>query len=455
MTYQDPILIRKANLAFQNVLAYMPHLAGLVQLIDLRLDERISTAGIFASGKLLYNPHWLEELSNRDVSFILAHELMHLILSSHSRGMGEDSQIVNIAHDVIINHKLEKVFGFKTPAGGLRYDYLFTWEDKQKHFKIENASLEEIVQLLKKEHINKFLQNRKCWFRSPKTKINNGNNSQLEEALKDILNNEALNNTTQNPQTNNNNEDMFSDVLTEKLELKLFPSETIKKLELKKSQLQNKVWETISLETIQEKIINSLSNQGKGNSPGNQSYTYQALKNHFAPPWQWAMQQWMESTAPSQRTYSRPSRRGQHKNFVRPGKLRIGYTLHIVLDTSGSMDHVIPKALAVIGSFCKNMNITTIHLIQSDTEVTSDDWVDIGDLDNYEIKGFGGSDMSSAMYLLAEDPEVERIIVITDGDIGYPASPLPYETLWVLTGGSNYGYEYFKPGYGKIITIDD
>ena len=65
------------------------------------------------------------------------------------------------------------------------------------------------------------------------------------------------------------------------------------------------------------------------------------------------MQQWLEATCSSQNTYSRPSRRGQYADFVRLGKQHEGYTLHIVLDTSGSMTEELSKILGVIGAFVK------------------------------------------------------------------------------------------------------
>ena len=58
--------------------------------------------------------------------------------------------------------------------------------------------------------------------------------------------------------------------------------------------------------------------------------------------------------------------------------------------------------------------------------------------------------MSPAMLQLAEDSEVERIIVITDGYIGFPQNPPPYEVLWVLTPRN----DSFRPDYGQIVFVD-
>jgi hypothetical protein len=46
-------------------------------------------------------------------------------------------------------------------------------------------------------------------------------------------------------------------------------------------------------------------------------------------------------------------------------------------------------------------------------------------LSTFTIAGFGGNDMSPGLLRLAEDPEVEVAMVITDGCVDYPAEPVP------------------------------
>lgn len=113
------------------------------------------------------------------------------------------------------------------------------------------------------------------------------------------------------------------------------------------------------------------------------------------------------------------------------------------------MYDTLSRILGVIASFCDSLMIPEIHLLQCDTEVTSDEWLSPEELQNYTIRGMGGSDMTPGMEYLAQDPEVENLIVITDGYIDYPDEAMPYEVLWVLTE------EYdFRPAYGKIIQLE-
>jgi predicted metal-dependent peptidase len=86
--------------------------------------------------------------------------------------------------------------------------------------------------------------------------------------------------------------------------------------------------------------------------------------------------------------------------------------------------------------------------LQCDTRVTHDDWVDPEELARYPIAGGGGSDMSPEMRHLAGDPEVEAVLVITDGDISCPSETPPYVVLWALTQESS-----FDPGYGQRLVL--
>ena len=89
--------------------------------------------------------------------------------------------------------------------------------------------------------------------------------------------------------------------------------------------------------------------------------------------------------------------RGQRDDgVVLCGRLREGWTLHIVLDTSGSMVSMLPKVLGAIASFCEGAGVSEVHILQCDVEVTRDEWLEPAQLAEYNVAGFGGSDMSPA-----------------------------------------------------------
>ena len=103
------------------------------------------------------------------------------------------------------------------------------------------------------------------------------------------------------------------------------------------------------------------------------------------------------------------------------------------------MEDLLGKALGAIAAFCESVAISEIRILQCDVVVTVDEWVRVEELEAYEIRGMGGSDMSAALVRLADDPEVESVIVLTDGDIAYPNEEPPYRLLWALVGDDRYG----------------
>jgi predicted metal-dependent peptidase len=146
----------------------------------------------------------------------------------------------------------------------------------------------------------------------------------------------------------------------------------------------------------------------------------------------------------------RASRRGAERtDIVMPGRHRHSMMLNVILDTSGSMSDEIPFALGAIADFCEATGIDDIRVIQCDTAVTSDEMLSPSELAEYEIKGYGGSDLTPALLALAEDPRVNATIVITDGDITYPTDQMPYAVLWAVPGEST----TFAPPYGRVITM--
>ena len=98
-------------------------------------------------------------------------------------------------------------------------------------------------------------------------------------------------------------------------------------------------------------------------------------------------------TSPGERTFMRASRRGAERtDIVLPGRQRHSIMLNIILDTSGSMTSDIPLALGAIADFCEATGIDDIRVVQCDTAVTSDDMLSPGELAEYEVRGYGGSD---------------------------------------------------------------
>jgi predicted metal-dependent peptidase len=417
-----PALDRKAERAIlkrienglRMVTVPLPHLAGLAAAVRVHLDWRVPTMGIFASGRLVANPGFTSRLKDNELVFVLAHELLHLALRTHDRARGSGRLEFNYAHDYIINDILRSELGFATiPAGGLDMPGA------------KERSAEDIVLEMR----------RNADLMRSRTQVWEGKDATVRQALGRGRGNGA---SADAP-----NADDAGDVLADQTEREMFPAEA-------QDQARQKAEIEAAIARGQALAAAIGRQRARGTASGGMSALVSALRGQLRPAWQSALQRWIESSSAGERTFARPSRRGSDRaDLVMPGRRRTSWTLNVVLDTSGSMTEVIPLALGAIADFCDGAGVDHIRLVQCDTLVTADETVSPDELASYAVRGFGGSDLSPAMLMLADDPLVRAAVIITDGDIAFPTEPMPYAVLWVLPHGAA-----FNPPYGQVISMD-
>jgi predicted metal-dependent peptidase len=385
-----------------------PHLAGLAAAVRVDIDDSVPTMGIFASGRMVANAAFTAKLSSNDLQFVLAHELLHLALRTHDRAVGSGQLEFNYAHDYIINDMLRHALGINTiPAGGLDMPGA------------RDRAAEDIV-----------LEMRRNGKNTPsRTQVWDGVIVTVEQALGG--------NGQPSPSA------APGDVLDAKLEREMFPDDSVE--QAKRTQAMK---DLAAKGMAMAKAIGLM--RGRGADAGNAQQNVRALRGIYRTPWHVAVQRWLEGVSPGERTYQRASRRGAERtDIVLPGRQRHSTTLNIILDTSGSMSGEIPGALGAIADFCEATGIDDIRVIQCDTAVTSDEVLSPVELAEYEVRGYGGSDLTAALLALSDDPRVTAAIIITDGDIAYPAEPMPYAVLWAVPGETT----SFAPPYGRVVTM--
>ena len=394
-----------------------PHLAGLCAATRVALDDRVPTMGVFASGRLVANPAFAARLKDNELVFVLAHEMLHLALRTHDRAKGSSRLEFNYAHDYIINDMLRAELGFASiPAGGLDMPGA------------RERSAEEIV-----------LEMRRNGDAQTKSRVWEGDASAARRVF-------AKGGGKPGETSEGDASGDAGDVLGEDLEREMFPSD---------AEAQRAAAER--MKELAAKALGLAKAMGAmkgppGSDPGAASQMTGALRGLYRTPWQLGLQRWLESVAPGDRTFNRPSRRGADRaDVVLPGRKREGWILNVVLDTSGSMTDELPRALGAIADFCDAVAVDAVRIVQCDTVVTSDELVDPAELARRELRGFGGSDLSPAMLHLAADPTVRATAVVTDGDVAYPAERMPYDVLWIVTPP---GSASFAPPYGQVVVME-
>lgn len=393
------------------VTAPLPHLAGLAAAVRVSIDERVPTMGVFASGRMVANPAFVARLKDNELIFVLAHELLHLALRTHDRARGSGQLEFNYAHDYIINDILRVELGFTSiPAGGLDMPGA------------REKSAEQIVLEMRRNADR--MSSRSRVFEGEQVSVRGmfGPGSGSPQERQDA-----------------------GDVLDDKTEQKLFPGDAADQVEQAKA-MREAAAKALAL----ARAMGAMKGKGAATGAAGQEVV-SALRGLYRTPWEMSLQKWMESVAPGERTFTRPSRRGANRNdIVLPGRRRESWMLNVVLDTSGSMTDEIPRVLGAVADFCDAVAVDEIRVVQCDTAVTSDEVLSPTELADYRVSGYGGSDLTPAMLALAEDPRVTACLIVTDGDIAFPPEEMPYGVLWVLpenTGAS------FRPPYGSVVAM--
>lgn len=383
-----------------------PHLSGLAAAMRVNIDDSVPTMGVFASGRLVVNRAFTARLSPHDLIFVLAHELLHLALRTHDRAVGSGRLEFNYAHDYIINDMLRHALGVSSiPAGGLDMPGA------------REKSAEQIVLEMRRDG------------RSPsQSRVWEGQAVSLEDLI-----------AGGQPGADEN----AGDVLDAARERQMFPGDAAEQ-----AARAQAVRDLAAKGMAMAKAMGLM--KGRGLDAGNGRQNVRALRGIYRTPWQIALQRWLEGVAPAERTFMRASRRGADRDdVVMPGRQRYSLMLNVILDTSGSMSDEIPFALGAIADFCEATGIDEIRVVQCDTEVTGDQMLSPAELAEYNIQGYGGSDMTPAMKALSDDPRVTSAIIITDGDISYPTDAMPYAVLWAVPGETT----SFAPSYGRVVTM--
>jgi predicted metal-dependent peptidase len=435
------LALERAKQALRLVCAELPHVAGLAHLVRLKTSRYFPVAAVGASGLVCVNTDVFATIPLADAAFVLAHELLHLALDTHSRRGDTNAHLVNVAHDFIINDMLSDEMGRGVPLDGL------------VRAGARTESLESLVVDLSRTATRRRVN---CWGavgpqrrrRPPLGK------SPIREALEDAGMVPPEPPPPPDPLGDRSEPqgDLISAAQEEMLEPELSPQER----QQRREQIRRAAAKALSVGALRAKLDAAQDDSIPAAAPDRGEQLMRAIRTAYQPPWQLALQRRMDAVAPAGRTYAKASRRGAERDdgVVLCGRKREGWTLHIVLDTSGSMADALPMVLGTIGSFCDGAGVAEVHILQCDIEVTRDEWLEPAQLAEYRIAGFGGSDMSPGLNRLGEDEEVSAALVLTDGYIEYPAEEPPYSVLWALfTSGYGRNAE-FRPPYGETVILD-
>jgi predicted metal-dependent peptidase len=438
--------LERIHRALRLVTVPFPYLAGLAAAARVALDARVPTMGVFASGRMVANAAFVARLSDADLRFVVAHELMHLALRTHQRALGADRMQFNVAHDYIINDLLRAELGVAhVPAGGL--------DMPGARLRSAEAILLELRRAAPPPDAGGRARVR-VWSAAgsaagrgaPGERCGRGGPPADRAAGA-----RTDDGGTSEPRAADGGDRAADDgdVLADATEREWFGDDATEQ-RARARAAEEAARRGAELARALGRLPGAVLTQ-MGLGAGGLCAEVDARRGAWRVPARLALQRGLEAASIGPRTFERPSRRAYAvPDAVLAGRRRDSVLLNLVLDTSGSMTDALPAALGAIADACDALGIDAVRLVQCDAEVARDELLEPHALARMRIDGFGGSDLSPALRRLAQDPTVHAVAVLTDGDVLLPAEPLPFDLTWLLPPHAG---PSFHPPQGRVVPL--
>ena len=316
---------------------------------------------------LFYSVPFFAKMTNKEVEFVIAHEILHCVYDHMTRREDRDPQIHNIAADYIVNNTLVRDnIGTKPADIPIFQDFKYDGKTSEEVYdeiykKYDEEELKQLGQLLD-EHIDwdkDSQDNQKAPSKKGKKK-GEGQPSYSKEELKKIR------------------------------------------------------------DEIKESMMGAAQAAGAGKVPAE---IERMIKELTEPKMNWReiLRQQIQSTIKNDYTYIRPSRKGWHTGAVLPG-INYDETIDICIgiDMSGSIGNdQAADFLGEVQGIMSEYQDYNIKVWCFDTKVYNeqDFTADNGnELSQYQLMGGGGTDFNANWeYMKEQDITPKRFIMFTDG----------------------------------------
>jgi|LakMenEpi03Aug12_release.lakeMendotaPanAssembly.Ray.scaffolds.fasta_scaffold87139_3 predicted metal-dependent peptidase len=382
--------------------SFFGNLATRLQLINA--DDWCATAATDGR-KFYYNSRFVMLLKPKEVEFLVAHEVLHVVYDHMGRRGERDPQLFNIANDYAVNADLKrhKVGQFITTVPCL-YETKYDGKSSEEIYddlmqNVEKISMDDLVNQLLDDHLD-----------------GDGDGE---------------------------GEDGDGDGDKETKGKGKRPKMTAEEREQLKQE-------------IKQAILNAASSAEAGSLPKG---VERLIKDVTSPvmPWRELIQTNLTSAIKTDFSFMRPSRRGWHMDAIMPA-MTPGEEIDVdvFIDLSGSISDAQGRAfLSEVAGMMSAFDGYRINVACFDTEVynpqtfTSEN---LESVDQYELVGGGGTDFDSIFNFLKKEGRVpNRLIVFTDG---YPFGSWGDEnycdTTWIIHGDPNP-----NPPFGTFALYDD
>lgn len=352
--------------------------------------------------KFYYNSRFIMKLKPKEVEFLVAHEILHVVYDHMGRRLSRDPQIWNIADDYVVNADLKrhKVGEFITTVPCLyesKYDGKpaeEVYDDLMKN--VQKISLDDLIDQLLDDHMD-------------------------------------------------GDEGADGDDGDEK----------DGKGKAKRPSMSQEERDRVRQE-VKQAIISAAQGAEAGTLPKGVERLIKDTTNPVMP-WRELIQTNLTSAIRNDYSWARPSRRSWHMDAIMPGMTpgeEIDVT--VAIDMSGSIsEKQASMFLGEIGGMMGSFSGYKVHVFCFDTKTYNPadfDSDNMDSIDEYQPAGGGGTDFDVIFeYLKDNDISPKRLIVFTDGyPCGSWGDPEYCDTTWIIHGNRDP-----HPPFGTFAIYDE
>ena len=366
----DRIIVARVGLLLRH--PFFGNMATRLRIVAA--DDWLPTAAVDGRN-LYYNTQFFNAMNNKEIEFVVAHEILHCVFDHLGRRGDRNPMIYNISADYIVNNLLVRdKIGDKPRIVDCYQDFKYTdWTSEEVY--------DEIYEEAKK------------------------NGDEYLKQLGEMLD-EHLEGLGDGQGDSDGDADETEDANGNKVSKK---QPKYSKDEMRKIK-----------DEIKEGMLSAAQAAGAGNTPAE---VQRMIKELTEPKMNWReiLRQQIQSTIKSDYTFMRPSRKGQMTGVVLPGmNFDESIDLCVGLDMSGSIGNAQAQDfLGEVKGIMDEYKDYKIKLWCFDTKVYNeqDFSADGGDdLLDYDIIGGGGTDFDvNWEYMKYNDIQPKKFIMFTDG----------------------------------------
>ena len=368
------------------------------RLRSVAADDWLPTAAVDGRN-LYYNTQFFNAMGNKEIEFVVAHEILHMVFDHLDRREERNPMLYNISADYIVNNTLVR------DRIGEKPKIVDCFQD----FKYEGWTSEEVYDELFKEaqkNGEEFLK-------------------QLGEMLDEHLESDSDGDSEEGQEGQDGNGNTVSKSKPK------YSKEEMKKIK----------------DEIKENMISAAQSAGAGNVP---SAVARIIKELTEPKinWRELLRQQIQSTIRSDYTFIRPSRKGQMSGAVLPGmNFQDTIDIAVTIDMSGSISDAQGRDfLSEIKGIMEEYQDYNIKVWCFDTQVynEADFSADGGeDLMDYQLMGGGGTDfMANWTYMKEQNYVPKKLIMFTDGYAWDSWGDPDYcDTVFIIHGNRDKGLQ--------------